>query len=81
MGEPENKATYVTVFWMLLQPKDKEAYLVPQVPLLVGWCTLDGGGPHVQLLLEHNFSTQEELLEAHTMKAEVEQTISAYLMT
>jgi len=53
----------------------------PPGPTAGGWCTLGGGGPHVQLLLEHNSSTQEGLLEAGGATVEMELTIFAYLTT
>ena len=69
------------IFFMNIQGrKETLVLLVSRVQLLVGWCTLGGEGPHVQLLLEHNSSTQEELLEAGTPTVEVELTISVSLI-
>ena len=50
----------------------------PQVPLLVVWCTLGGGGPHVLTLLEHNYYILEEQLEVIILTQEEEQTTSVY---
>ena len=51
---------------------------VPLVPLLVVWCTLGGGGPHVPALPEHSYCMLEELQEALTLIEEEGQTTSAY---
>ena len=53
---------------------------VPLVPVLVVWCTSGGGGPHVQMSLEHNSCTLEEQPEVITPLREGEPTTSAYLM-
>jgi len=53
--------------------------LVLQGLLVVGWCTLDGGEPLVQIPLEHSSCMEVELLEAIIPTREGELTTAAYL--
>ena len=62
---------------ILLTPDNQ----VPQVPVWVVQCTLDGGGQCAQTSQEHNSCMLEELPEAGGATREGELTAYAYLMT
>ena len=63
---------------LTLSHTQTHTYQASQVPLLVVWYTLGGGGPHVLTLLEHSYCMLEGQLEVITTKKEEEQTTSVY---